>query len=241
MFLRLAREAGHPLLSREAFARLQKAPLMSSSDTLTSYTVSWLGYLQGLVLLGWNMADRWFVESWVNGLVPCLRAVGAHFVSFSRAGCSDDDALMRKFQPGLLTDSFEDFCYSRFQFSVHSTKGSSLPNIVPIRAISSVPALSAPGAPLSDLLPVDQLGTRGRPRVQVRNRYDADGRPLCNKCGSPDHLARECTARPAADAPVQQVLWDANTTYVGDQDPDGDQIFTLQEFALQQLEQLDFP
>jgi len=185
-------------------------------------------------LLGWTLSDRFFLQAWVHGLVPHLHDAGRTFYELSVAGRDDHDAVLTPFQPGQVAHSFAEHCHTKYHVSVQDVKASRLSELFPVRSVATVPFAGSIG----NALPLHALQTRGQRRVQFRNnRYDDDGKPLCNKCGSPDHLARECPARPPSTNSVAQVLWKAYDDYLAADGQDtGDDQLTLEEFAVQAVQ-----
>ena len=237
MFLALVTLADHPLMSRAAFDTLQKAPSMATTDTVTTYTVSWLRHLEGLALLGWTLSDRFFLQAWINGLVPRLHDAGRTFYAVCVGGRGSHDAVEHKFQPGQVAHAFSEHCHSQYNVAIRDVKGARMSSLFAVRSIASVPFAGA----MSHALPLNAVTTRDQRRVQFRNRYDDEGRPLCNKCGSTDHLARACTARPPANNAVAQVLCTAYDEYLASdgQVADEEQL-TLEEFTVRSIQDLDF-
>ena len=181
---------------------------MAQSDTLATYSVSWSHHLASMALLGWTLADRFFFQAWVQGLVPGLRPVGRAFYASALSGRQRHDALLHKFQPAEIANSLAEFCHAQFSVSVRQLRGSRIASALPVHAVTTAAGLQHE-FPVFNALPIQALGARGAGgagRVRMRNRYDADGRPLCNKCGSPDHIARNCTAQPPANNPVAAVV-----------------------------------
>lgn len=241
MFYVIARAAHHPLLSREGFDRLQQVPTMSQGDTFASYSVSWVHHLLRMGQLGWTLSDRFFFQAWVQGLVPGMRSVGRAFYASALNGRHRHDALLHMFQPSEIANSMCEFCHAQYQVSVRMLKGSSLTSALPIHRVTTASG-TTPDFPVSHALPLNAVGAGGAGgagRVRMRNRYDADGRPLCNKCGSPDHIARNCTAPAPADNPVAATVARLYQQYLDEREDlsDQDAYDTIEEFAVRSLQQ----
>jgi len=179
------------------------------------------------------LSDRFFLQAWVHGLVPRLHDAGRTFYDVSVAGRDHNDAVLTPFQPGQVARSFEEHCHTKYHVSIQDAKASRLSELFPVRSVATVPFAGS----ISNALPLNALQARGQRRVQFRNRYDDDGNPLCNKCGSKDHLARDCTARPPSTNTVAQVLCQAYDDYLAADGQDGgvDEL-TLEEFAVQAVQ-----
>ena len=213
---------------------------MSQSDTFASYSVSWIHHLIRMGQLGWTLSDRFFFQAWVQGLVPGMRSVGRAFYASALSGCTRHDALLHMYQPSEIANSMCEYCHAQYQVSVRMLKGSKLTSALPVHRITSASGTS-PQFPVSHALPLHAVsagGAGGTGRVRMRNRYDADGRPLCNKCGSPDHIARNCTAQPPADNPVAATVAQLYQKYLDEQEDlsDQDAFDTIEEFAVRSLQ-----
>jgi hypothetical protein len=142
-----------------------------------------------------------------------------------------DDALELGYHPDSVCHTFSDLFYQQHGCSLLHTCPKDLAAVLNVRSIDCEPLDPAPAlAAVPSALPVHQLGARGTgPRVRFRNHVDDQGNPLCNKCGSPDHLARDCTATLPPSNPVSQLL----AAY-------DDEDMTLEEFAVHMIQRSDF-
>ena len=118
MYIALVVRSDHPLMSRAAFDRLRQVPQMSSSNTITTYSVAWIRHLEGMSLLGWTLSVCFFLQAWVHGLVPRLHDAGRTFYDVSVAGRDHNDAVLTPFQPGQVARSFEVHCHTKYHVSI---------------------------------------------------------------------------------------------------------------------------